>query len=99
MFVKCKYDTSSGLLSSVEVIAGAVATASGSGILYVNVTSIPGQNLGDLVSNPQHYQIISGVLSLRSGYSQTGERTISTPDMSAPLALLRASKVGSFSIL
>jgi hypothetical protein len=99
MYVKCKYDTSTGLINSVEVISGSVSTASASGVLYANVTSIPGENLGDFVSNPQHYQIQSGVISLRNGYTQTGERLITTPDMTAPMALLRVNKVGSFATL
>lgn len=99
MYVKCKYDTSTGLINSVEVISGSVSTPSASGVLYANVNAIPGENLGDFVSNPQHYKIQSGAISLRSGYNQTGERLISEPDMTAPMALLRVNKVGSFATL
>lgn len=99
MYVKCKYDTSTGLINSVEVISGSVSTPSASGVLYANVNAIPGENLGDFVSNPQHYKIQSGVISLRDGYTQTGERVIATPDMTAPMALLRVNKVGSFATL
>ena len=100
MYVKCKYDTSTGLINSVEVISGSVSTPSESGVLYANVNTIPGENLGDFVSNPQHYKIQSGAISLRDNvYTQTGERLISEPDMTAPMALLRVNKVGSFATL
>lgn len=99
MYVKCKYNTSTGNIETVEVISGDVTTASGSGVLYVNANTIPGKNLGDLVSNPNHYVISGSAIVLRSGSLQTGERTIASPDMTAPMALSRVNTVGSFATL
>lgn len=99
MYVKVKYKASTGDISSVELILGTVTTPSASGILYAHANSIPAQNLGDFVSNPQHYWIESNAIKLRSTATQTGERALTNVDMTAPMALLRANTVGSFATL
>lgn len=99
MYVKVQYAPSTGEISSVELILGSVTTPSQSGILYAPMSSIPAQNLGDFVSNPQHYQISNNQITLRSGMTQTGERTLTSVNMDAPMALLRVNTVGSFATL
>lgn len=99
MYVKVKYAPSTGDIDSVELILGTVTTPSQSGLLYASASSIPAQNLGDFVSNPQHYQIANNAIKLRTGATQTGERTLTSVDNSAPMALLRVNTVGSFATL
>ncbi len=99
MMIKCRYNISDGVISTVELILGTVTTPSGNGVLYANASVIPGQNLGDFVSNPQHYRISGNTISLVNGFAQTGERGIASPNTSVPLAMSRVNTISSFATL